>query len=264
MVEHAFFSIIILAHNEEGCIVDTCESIISKFAQERIADYEILVVNDNSNDRTEQILQELCAKYPVMRYVNNTPPKGLGFAVRKGLEQFRGDAVAIVMSDLSDSPNDIIKYYNELKKGAECVFGSRFIKGAKINGYPSHKYVLNRIANWFIKILFGLNYNDITNAFKAYRREVIDGIQPLFSNHFNITVEMPLKAIVRGYSYVTIPISWTNRKTGMSKLKLKEMGSRYLFIVLYLWLEKTLSRGDYMRSTAPVSEKVVAEPGSRR
>jgi dolichol-phosphate mannosyltransferase len=106
------------------------------------------------------------------------------------------------------------------------------------------------MANFFIEILFGLRYNDVTNAFKCYRREAIQVMQPLISPHFNLTVEMPLKAVLRGFSYAVIPISWTNRKTGISKLKIKEMGSRYLFIVLYLWLEKYLSRGDYHRRVA--------------
>ena len=123
------------------------------------------------------------------------------------------------------------------------------MKGSRLVDYPQHKFVLNRMANLFIQMLFRHGLNDTTNAFKAYRREVIDGIQPLLSAHFNLTVEMPLKAVVRGYSYVTIPISWTNRKSGVSKLKIKEMGGRYLFIVLYLWLEKVLSRGDYKRTS---------------
>lgn len=252
-----FFSVLIPAHNEDGCIADTCGAIISLFTKEGITDYEILAVNDNSNDKTEQVLQDLCARYPVMRYVNNIPPHGLGLAIRKGLEEFRGDAVAIVMSDLSDSPDDILKYYWELKKGAECVFGSRFIKGAHIHDYPKHKYVLNRLANYFIKIIFRIDHNDITNAFKAYKREVIDGIQPLLSNHFNITVEIPLKAIVRGYHYKKIPVSWTNRTYGVSKLKINEMGSRYLFIILYIWLEKSLSGDDYTRKSIKPNSKLV-------
>ena len=243
-----FFSIVIPAHNEEGCIAATCEAIRSRFASENIADYEILVVNDNSRDRTEQILKDLGARYAELRYVNNQPPNGFGFAVRKGLTEFRGETVAVVMGDLSDHPDDILTYYRELKKGAECVFGSRFIKGSRVLDYPRYKYTLNRMANWFIKVLFRLDHNDITNAFKGYRREVIQGIQPLLAHHFNLTVEMPLKAIVRGYRYVKVPISWTNRTTGESKLKIKEMGSRYLFIVLYILLEKMLSRGDYRRS----------------
>jgi dolichol-phosphate mannosyltransferase len=244
---YPFLSLVIPAHNEEGCIAHTCAAIIERFSRENILDFEIVAVNDNSRDRTEAILRELSAKYTCLRFVNNQPPHGFGFAVRKGLAEFRGEAVAVVMGDLSDHPDDILTYYRELKKGAECVFGSRFIKGSHVIDYPRSKYLLNRLANRFIKIIFRLEHNDITNAFKAYRREVIQGIQPLLSHHFNLTVEMPLKAIVRGYGHVTVPISWTNRKAGESKLKIKEMGSRYLFIVLYVLLEKWLARGDYQR-----------------
>ncbi|MEH2194158.1 MAG: glycosyltransferase [Nostoc sp.] len=237
-------SIVIPAYNEEDCILPTIRTISRVLEQEKI-DYEILVVNDNSKDNTEQLLQQINSENSKLRYVNNYYPNGFGFAVRCGLENFTGDAVAVVMADSSDAPEDIVSYYHKLQEGYDCVFGSRFIKGGKVIDYATHKLIVNRLANLFIKILFGLKFNDTTNAFKIYRKEVIEGIFPLVSHHFNLTVEMPLKAIVRGYSYTTLPITWRNRTTGVSKLKLKEMGSRYLFIVLYIWLEKHLSRGDY-------------------
>ncbi len=243
-----FFSIVIPAHNEAENIVSTISAITGRFSTAGVEDYEILVVNDNSTDKTETVLQQLMVEHPQVRYVNNEPPNGFGYAIRKGLKHYRGEAVAIVMADLSDSPDDILAYYQLFKNGVECVFGSRFIKGSKVIDYPKLKIVPNRLANWFIKTIFHLKYNDITNAFKGYRREVIDGIAPILSAHFNLTVELPLKAIVRGYSYEVIPISWTNRVVGVSNLKLKEMGSRYLFIVLYVFLEKYLSRGDYKRA----------------
>ncbi len=127
------------------------------------------------------------------------------------------------------------------------MFGSRFVPGAKVVDYPFHKLVMNRLANTFIRLLFGLRLNDVTNAFKCYRREVIAGCSPLLSKHFNLTVGLPVKAIVRSYSFTVVPINWYNRTIGVSKLKIKEMGSRYLFIVLYVWLERLLSRGDYRR-----------------
>jgi dolichol-phosphate mannosyltransferase len=239
-------SLVIPAHNEEDCIVPTIQSISQVLEAEKIP-YEILIINDNSRDRTEELLQQLNTQNSRVRYINNYYPNGFGFAVRCGLENFQGDAVAIVMADNSDSPQNIVDYYYHLQEGYDCIFGSRFIKGGKVIDYPSHKLLINRLANLFIKILFGLKLNDTTNAFKAYRREVIEGISPLLSHHFNLTVEIPLKAIIRGYSYNIIPITWENRKAGVSKLKIKEMGSRYLFIVLFLWLEKYLSRGDYLR-----------------
>jgi dolichol-phosphate mannosyltransferase len=134
-----------------------------------------------------------------------------------------------------------------LERGYDCAFGSRFIPGARVHDYPRVKLVINRVVNLGIRVLFRHAYNDTTNAFKAYRREVIENIQPLLSNHFNLTVEMPLKAIIRGHDYAIVPISWTNRSWGESKLGLREMGSRYLFIVLYAFLEAHLSRGDYRR-----------------
>ncbi|OKH40429.1 glycosyl transferase [[Phormidium ambiguum] IAM M-71] len=244
-----FLSVVIPAYNEEGSIAETVECI-SKLLGEHNIVYEILVVNDNSRDRTEEILQQLNVENSRVRYINNYYPNGFGFAVRCGLENFQGDAVAVMMADNSDDPQNLVDYYYKLQQGYDCVFGSRFIKGGKVIDYPLHKLTINRLANLFVQVLFGLKFNDTTNAFKAYRREVIDGVSPLLSHHFNLTVEIPLKAIVRGYSYTTIPIVWRNRKTGISKLKIKEMGSRYLFIVLYVFLEKWLSRGDYIRQNS--------------
>ena len=172
---------------------------------------------------------------------------GFGLTVRAGLERFEGDAVAIVMADRSDDPQDLVRYYRVLEEGYDCAFGSRFIRGSVVRDYPRVKLVINRVVNWGIRLLFRHGYNDTTNAFKAYRREVIDGVQPLLSNHFNLTVELPLKAFIRGHSFAVVPISWTNRIWGGSKLGLREMGSRYLFIVLYAFLEHHLSRGDYHR-----------------
>jgi dolichol-phosphate mannosyltransferase len=248
-------SIVMPAYNEEGSIESTVNTIIDVLTREQLP-YEILVVNDNSRDRTEMILQELSKHNPDVRYINNYYPNGFGFAVRCGLENFEGDAVAIVMADGSDLPEDIVRYYDMLQEGYDCVFGSRFIKGGRVIDYPTHKLIINRLANLFIQVIFALRFNDITNAFKIYRREVIEGVSPLISHHFNLTVELPLKAIARGYSYTTIPITWQNRKSGISKLKIKEMGSRYLFIVLYIWLEKHLSRGDYHRRNRKKMAKI--------
>ena len=164
---------------------------------------------------------------------------GFGRAVRVGLENYSGDAVAIMMADRSDSPKDLVNYWNFLtEKELECAFGSRFIRGGSTHNYPKTKLVINRIVNTMIRIVFNVDCNDVTNAFKMYRREVIEGCKPFISPHFNLTVEIPLKAIIRGYSWGVLPISWKNRTHGVAKLKLREMGSRYFFIVAYLWLEK--------------------------
>ena len=239
-------SVLIPAHNEVGCLEATVSDLIATLRRGQVC-HEILIVNDNSSDGTLELCRKLASKFESVRYVSNQPPNGFGLAVRVGLREFRGDAVAIVMADGSDDPQDVVSAFRKLEEGYDCAFGSRFLRGSRVVDYPMHKLGLNRLANWFIKIIFGIRYNDVTNAFKLYRRDVIDGIQPVLSHHFNLTVELPLKAITRGFSYAVIPIHWYNRKAGISKLKIKEMGSRYLFIVLYVWLEKRLSRGDYRR-----------------
>lgn len=237
-------SVVIPAHNEEGHIAQTVQHLARAL---RAADipYEILVVNDSSSDGTEGILAALSTADLGLQYVNNPPPNGFGLAVRRGLAVFRGEAVAIVMADGSDDPADLVTFYRKFEEGYDCVFGSRFVRGGQVVNYPKLKLILNRLANLIICALFLLHYNDVTNAFKLYRRSAIAGIQPLLSHHFNLTVELPLKCIIRGYRYAVLPNSWKNRERGISKLRIKEMGSRYLFIILYCWLERVLSRGDY-------------------
>jgi dolichol-phosphate mannosyltransferase len=249
IVNQKKISVVIPAHNEKDCIEETVRSLHGELKKENIA-HEILIVNDNSKDETEEILKKIQTEISEMRYVNNSPPNGFGFAVRKGLENFSGDCVAIVMADKSDRPEDLIRYFRKFEEGHDCVFGSRFIRGGRTIDYPRFKYMLNRFTNTIIRMLFGIKYNDVTNAFKLYSRETIEGLKPFLSHHFNLTVELPLKAIVRGYSYAVVPNHWTNRKEGESKLKIKEMGSRYFFIILYCLLEKWLSRGDYKKKVA--------------
>ena len=240
------YSIVIPAYNEEGSIRPVLRALCGALETAAIP-YEIVVVNDHSRDRTRDAVAEVAAEHPCVRCVDNPGAGGFGLAVRAGLDAFSGDIVAIVMADGSDPPEDVVRCYEEMLRGYDCVFGSRFMAGSRVVDYPRFKLTINRLANFFIKILFGIPVNDTTNAFKVYRRETIDGLRPLLSHHFNLTVELPLKAIVRGYTFSVIPIGWRNRTEGVSKLKLKEMGSRYLFIVLYVWLEKHLSKGDYAR-----------------
>ena len=253
-------SVIIPARDEAESIVSTLTGLTAVLRRENIA-YEILIVDDGSTDNTRARALEACAADPCIRLIDKLEPHGFGFAVRAALPHCTGGAVAIVMADGSDSPQDLVTYYRKFEQTNSCVFGSRFIGGGRVIDYPKHKLVVNRLANWSIKVLFGIRYNDVTNAFKCYSREAIEHMQPLISPHFNLTVEMPLKVIVRKYPYVVVPITWKNRKTGVSKLKIKEMGSRYLFIVLYLWLEKILSRGDYHRAAA---QETISPPAMRR
>ena len=246
MVDEMKLSVVMPAQDEEGSIAPVLEELAQTLEREQI-DYELLVIDDDSQDRTAAAVAEITESNPRVRCRRSHYPRGFGFAVRAGLETFEGDAVALMMADGSDDPEDLVRYYRILQTGWDCAFGSRFTRGGSVHDYPKLKLVINRLANRFIRLIFRHGYDDTTNAFKAYRREVIDTMQPLLSNHFNLTVEMPLKAISRGHSYMVVPISWRNRVSGAPKLAMREMGSRYLFIVLYVWLEAHLSRGDYRR-----------------
>ncbi len=239
-------SVVIPTRDEEGCIASTVEHLYIELRLQNVP-HEIVAVDDGSSDRTWEILQDTRARVPSLKPTRNPGPFGFGRAISWGFDQMNGDAVVIMMADESDDCRDVVRYWQKLNEGYDCVFGSRFMQGGGVIGYPKLKLFLNRVANQFLKMLFHIRLNDTTNAFKAYRREVIDGCRPLLAPHFNITVELPLKAIVRGFSWTTIPITWRNRRSGTPKLKIKEMGSRYFFICLYVWLEKHFSRGDYKR-----------------
>ncbi|HSU59388.1 MAG TPA: glycosyltransferase family 2 protein [Bryobacteraceae bacterium] len=239
-------SVVIPARDEEGCISSTVEHLHVELRIHNIP-HEIIVVDDGSTDSTWDRLESIAERLPMVRPLQNTGQHGFGRAIICGLDNMEGDAVVIMMADESDDSRDVVRYWQLLNEGWDAVFGSRFIRGGGVIDYPWLKRRVNRLANLFIRLMFRVRLNDTTNAFKAYRRTVINGCRPLLSPHFNLTVELPLKTMVRGYTWTVIPITWRNRRTGTAKLKMKEMGSRYLFICLYVWLEKYFSRGDYRR-----------------
>jgi dolichol-phosphate mannosyltransferase len=247
-------SVVIPARDEEGCIASTVEHLHRELRAYNVP-HEIVIVDDGSSDRTWKILEQLKLRLPNLAPTQNTGLQGFGRAVIWGLNRAHGDAVVIMMADESDDVRDVIRYWNVLNEGYDCVFGSRFMPGGGVVDYPRLKLFLNRIANKFLQLFFQLEHNDITNAFKAYRKTTIDGCRPLLAPHFNLTVEIPLKAVVRGYTWKSLPITWRNRRSGSAKLKIKEMGSRYLLICLYIWLEKYLSRRDYRASPSRTSKE---------
>jgi dolichol-phosphate mannosyltransferase len=247
-------SVVIPARNEEGCIAATVEHLDLELRLNGI-EHEIVVVDDGSTDSTWRILCDLATHIAALRPLQNTGRNGFGRAITFGFDHVRGDAVVVMMADESDDHRDVCRYWRLLNEGWDAVFGSRFVKGGGVIDYPILKLYVNRLANLFLRILFNVPLNDFTNAFKAYRRMVIEGCRPFLSAQFNLTIELPLKTIVRGYSWTVMPITWRNRRSGESKLKIKEMGSRYLFVAFYCWLEKYFSRGDYRQLvTAPDNE----------
>lgn len=248
-----FLSIVIPAYNEEENIKVTIDEIVVKLRVNKIP-FEIVVVNDNSKDKTPLVIKSLQKKNSNIKLVNRKPPSGFGRAIREGLIHAKGDIIIPVMADLSDDPEDIVKYYSKMEEGFDCVFGSRFLKESKVSDYPRLKLYVNRIVNKMIQVMFFTRHNDLTNAFKAYRKEVIQNIIPLKASHFNITIEMSLSALIRKYNIAQIPINWYGRKWGQSNLRLRAMGRRYLATLLKIWFERLLILDDILAEEVLIKE----------
>jgi len=252
-------SVLVPAHNEEGNIAGTVGAVASVLRKENIP-FEILVIDDNSSDGTADVVQACQGEMQEVRLLSKGPPSGLGRAIRYGLPEFRGDAIAIVMADMSDDPDDLVRCYRKLEEGFDCVFGSRFLSDSIVSEYPPFKLIFNRLGNHVIRALFMTKHNDLTNAFKLYRRHVIEGISPLYASHFNITIEMSLSALIRQYTIATIPINWSGRKWGQSKLRIHEMGRRYIATLSKIWFERLLILDDLMAEIASSNEKPWSRP----
>lgn len=242
-------SVILPAYNEEENIGKSIDQIATRLRADSIP-FELVVVNDNSRDRTPEVVEGLRSETPEIRLVHNLMKNGLGRAIRTGLSHAQGDAIVIVMADLSDSPDDVVRCYRKLEEGYDCVFGSRFIKGSSVTHYPRLKLYVNRLVSVLIRAMFMTSHNDLTNAFKMYRRHVIESITPLHAAHFNITIEMSLSALIRRYRIATIPISWQGRTWGSSNLRLRQMGRRYLATLLKIWFERLLILDDLMQESS--------------
>ena len=237
-------SVVIPAYNEEKNIVQCLRELRAALRDKHGIPYEIIVVDDNSRDNTAAVVRGEMAGDPAIRMVTRTPPGGFGRAIRSGIEAVRGDVVVIYMADLSDEPEDVVVYYQKLAEGYDCVFGSRFIAGAKTENYPRFKLFVNRVVNRCIQWMFWTRFNDLTNAFKAYRVDVIRDCGPYRASHFNITIEMSLGALIRGYNIAQIPIRWHGRTWGSSNLRLREMGRKYLCTLLMVFFQRLLIADD--------------------
>lgn len=232
-------SIIIPCKNEEENIGDTVNQILNCLSN-KIDEFEIIIINDFSSDNTFEILKALAQANTKIKFYNNQII-GLGGAVTLGIQKSLYKFSVIVMADLSDSPEDILKYYIEIKNNdLDAVFGTRFSPHSKVLGYPKKKLFFNRTFNFLVKILFWHKYNDFTNAFKIYKTAVLIKLFPIISENFNIFLELPLKIISRKYKFSIIPINWENRKTGEAKFKIKELSSMYFFTLIYCFIEKIL------------------------
>ena len=230
-------SIIVPVRDESNNIQDVFDYFNNNL---KMVEHEVLIINDFSNDDTLEKSKNLIINYKNFKVFNNLK-KGLGGAINLGIKKAIGEYAAIMMADQSDDINDLIKYNNLIQSSEyDAILGSRFTKDSKVNDYPIQKLILNRIFNFFVSIIFFNSYSDYTNAFKIYKKSALLEIMPLISESFNIFLEIPLKIISRNYRYKIVSINWMGRKKGESKFKIKELGSKYLFTLIYCFIEKNL------------------------
>lgn len=257
-------SVCIPAYNEEAGIARTIDAISIVLTESGIP-FEIVIANDNSKDRTAEIVREKMAEGIPIRLINRTPPGGYGRAVRSCLDHVEGEIVVITMADMSDDPHDIVKYYKKINEGYDAVFGSRFLPGSVLKDYPTVKLIANRIGNKFIQILFKTKYNDLTNAFKAFRTDALRSVMPFYSSHFNLTIEISLALLIRGFRITTIPINWYGRTWGKANFKIRELGRRYLATLMKVYAEWLFIHDDVMGefSKAKHPENIETNTGSK-
>ncbi len=232
-------SVVIPCHNEELVIESTVNNLAGALNAAGVS-FEILCVNNVSTDRTEDVLKKLSAEDSRVRYTNTPQLAGYGVAVRWGLEFYSGKAVVIVMADGSEDPEDVVAFFRKIEEGYDCAFGDRFTSNSSVVGYPRFKLILNRLGNSLIAWITGSSYYDFTNGFKCYRRHVIDSMKPIYADHFNLTIEMSINAVLSGARYAVISNSWKDRDAGVSKFKLLRQSKLYLMTIAYCWLRAYL------------------------
>lgn len=225
-------SVVIPAHNEEDNIKETVNKVENSLKNMK---HEIIVLNDNSTDRTGNIVNEITNKIKTVKVVHREPPRGFGLTLRDGFKAATGDVIVPLMADLSDDPEDINKMIKKIEEGYDIVLGSRFLKESKIENYPKIKLILgNRLFNIVFRFLYFSKFKDATNAFKAYRREVLDSMK-ISSNGFSITIETVIKAMIKGYKITDVPVSWSNRTGGLPKMNFLKEGVYYGELLFKLW-----------------------------
>ena len=245
-------SIVIPEHNEKNIIPKTI-SLTCNILKKIKHDFEVVVVDDNSDDDSPKILDAIAKrnkKVKVLHKKSSVPgPTGLGSALLFGFKKCTGDVIIPLMGDMSDDPKEIPKLIKKIEEGNDVVVGSRFIQGARLTGYPRLKMVSNRIYNRIFAIMFLMKITDISNAFKAYRKKVLQMAKPK-SKGFEITSEIILKARVAGMKIDEVPVSWNGRqdeskgsKFGSFKsvkfilIKLPRIGYDYGMLSLKLWVQ---------------------------
>ncbi len=233
-----FISIAVPAYKEWEHIEGTISGIIAELRRSRFG-FEVIVVLDSvPEDPTGPIVHQLCKAFKELRLIERMGRRGVGDAIRAAISAADGDIFIPVMGDRSEDASDLIRLINAVADGHDMAVGERFRCG-RPPGYPMMKYIANRLCNHLMKFLFGLPYSDATNAFKAYRLELLKKLD-LSSKGFEIFAEIPIKFSLMwpGARIARIPVRHFVRRKREAKLSLIKDGPRYIGIILSSLLTK--------------------------
>jgi len=229
-------SVVIPAHNEAENL-KWLVPVLSGVLQQENLSHEIIIVNDHSTDETLQTVEAFSKHLPGVKMIHRVGESGFGRTLREGFEAAKGEVVVPFMGDASDDPMDIPKLYQKIQEGYDVVYGSRFDRGGSVKDYPFLKLLANRMGNFLVRILFQIPEKDITNAFKAFRKETLQLCQPIEATTFNITLELAIKAHLFGKRYTSVPVHWRGRTAGISSFSLRDLTRyyrEYLFTLLVM------------------------------
>ena len=224
-------SIVVPAHNEEDNIIEVIDRI-EHYLDIQSLDCELVVVNDHSTDATAELVSKMSNQYINIRLIENKLDKGFANALKTGFNNTLGDVVVPIMGDLCDDLSAIEIMFQKINEGYDVVCGSRYTKGGARLGGSKIKGFFSCFVGVSLHYLLGLPTRDIGNAFKMYRKKVIDGID-IKSKGFEISMEIPLKAHYLGFKITEVPTVWRERTKGKSNFRIFKLLPSYL--KLYIW-----------------------------
>lgn len=228
-------SVILPTYNE----AENIKKIIPEIHNNLKTNYQIIVVDDNSPDKTWEIAEKFAKKYHV-KVIKRENERGLGSAVIRGIKEALPDSKYIVTMDcdLSHDPSVIPSMLEKIKK-ADVVIGSRYVKGGKVVNWGFHRKLMSKSANFLARIFLGIKAKDVTSNYRMYKAEVLKKVDldSIKSNGYSFLQELLYKVSRTGCIISEVPITFKDREIGKSKLSNKEI-PKFFFTLIRLRFSK--------------------------
>jgi len=230
-------SVIVPTYNERENLSILIDRINKIFVDGGIIG-EVVIIDDNSPDGTGQLAEQLRRKYKFLKVIHRPSKLGLGSAYREGFRAAVGKLLFTMDADLSHDPAYMPQFI-ERSKHADVVVGSRYVKGGGIIGWGLYRKLVSKIANFLAGIVVGADVNDITSGYRAYRREVLEKVplEEIQSSGYAFQLEILYEIRKKGFKIDSVPIVFTDRRKGRSKLGMREILS-FLMLTIKLGLRR--------------------------